>query len=548
MLLTVCGKKKEYPDGTVIEKIAEDHQDLYPDRIMLGVVNGQLKELFQPAEDGDVLEFETMAGKSGNMTYQRSLLFLLLKASCDILGRKAFSELSVEFSVNKGLFIRRKGHEADPALVKEIEDRMRELVREDLPFHKETVKTREARERFRVLGMDDKVELLSYRIASFTNVYRLAEYEDYYYAYMVPSTRYLATFRLFPYKGGMILQTPLRRSSGRIVPYRYEEKIFDTLLRAIDWSDKLKLRTVGNLNSWICRGETAELILLQEAYMEHEIGEIAEEIEKSGKRLVMIAGPSSSGKTTFSHRLALQLRAKGLRTHAIACDDYFKDRDTYPVEPDGSVNFESIECVDVDRLNSDLKSLLKGKETVLPTYDFVSGKSIPEARKLTIGKEDVLILEGIHCLNDRLTYCFTKKEKYKIYISALMQIGVDHHNRISTTDARLLRRIVRDQRTRGYSAKDTIAKWDSVRYGEEDNIFPYQESADVIFNSALIYELAVLKTYAEPLLFGIGPKDKEYAEAKRLLKFLSYFLAIPAESIPTNSLLREFIGGGCFDI
>lgn len=381
MLLTVCGKKKEYPDGTVIEKIAEDHQDLYPDRIMLGVVNGQLKELFQPAEDGDVLEFETMAGKSGNMTYQRSLLFLLLKASCDILGRKAFSELSVEFSVNKGLFIRRKGHEADPALVKEIEDRMRELVREDLPFHKETVKTREARERFRVLGMDDKVELLSYRIASFTNVYRLAEYEDYYYAYMVPSTRYLATFRLFPYKGGMILQTPLRRSSGRIVPYRYEEKIFDTLLRAIDWSDKLKLRTVGNLNSWICRGETAELILLQEAYMEHEIGEIAEEIEKSGKRLVMIAGPSSSGKTTFSHRLALQLRAKGLRTHAIACDDYFKDRDTYPVEPDGSVNFESIECVDVDRLNSDLKSLLKGKETVLPTYDFVSGKSIPEARK-----------------------------------------------------------------------------------------------------------------------------------------------------------------------
>ena len=548
MKLNVLGTVKEYPDGVTLEEIAAEHQKNYQDRIVLALVNGQLRELFNCPEENDVIDFETMAGKSGNMTYQRSLLFLLLKASSDVLGREAFSELSVEFSVNKGLYIKWEGRNPDEALVKKIEDRMRALVEEDIPFEKETLKTNDVKARFQALGMKDKVELLSFRIASFTNIYRLSDYEDYYYAYMVPSTRYLSIFRLFPYKEGMILQTPTRRNASKIIPYRYEEKIFDTLLRSVDWGEKLKLRTVGNLNSWISRGETAELILLQEAYMEHEIGEIAEEIEKSGKRLVMIAGPSSSGKTTFSHRLSLQLRAKGKRTHAIACDDYFKDRDSYPVQADGSVDFEAIECVDIERLNADLLKLLHEGKAMLPIYDFKTGKSISSGRELQIGPEDVVILEGIHCLNDQLTHAIPPADKYKVYISALMQIGVDLHNRISTTDSRLLRRIVRDARTRGYSAKDTIAKWDSVRYGEENNIFPYQESADVIFNSALIYELSVLKTYAEPLLFGISPEEKEYAEAKRLLKFLSYFLAIPAESIPTNSLLREFIGGGCFDI
>ena len=548
MRLTVLGKEEEYPDGTTLEKIAFDHQELYPYRIILAIVNGQLKELFQKPVDGDVLEFETLAGKSGNMTYQRSLLFLLLKASCDVIGENIYSRISVDFSINKGLYINFHGLVPDQALSDAIEKRMRELVAQDLPFDKRTVRTQEAIDHFHALGMEDKVELFQCRIASFTNIYRLGEYEDYYYAYMVPSTGYLTTFALFPLEDGLILQTPLRRSPDELIPYRYEKPIFDTLKRGVDWSEKLKLRTVGNLNSWIIRGETASLILLQEAYMEHEIGEIAEEIELKGRRLVLIAGPSSSGKTTFSHRLSLQLKAKGLNTHAIPCDDYFRDRDSYPLLPDGTQDFESIECVDIERLNHDLKDLLAGKKVAIPSYDFINGKHIDHARDLQIGKNDVIVLEGIHCLNDALTYSIPTEDKYRIFISALMQIGIDYHNRISTTDARLLRRIVRDSRTRGYHPQDTIAKWDSVRRGEEEYIFPYQMNADTIFNSSLIYELPVLKTYVEPLLFGIGPEEKEYPEAKRLLKFLSYFVAIPAENIPQNSLLREFIGGGCFDI
>ena len=548
MRLTVCGKEEEYPGGTTLEKIANDHQNLYPYRIILAIVNGQLKELFQEPADGDVLEFETLAGKSGNMTYQRSLLFLLLKASCDVIGENIYSRISVDFSINKGLYINFHGLEPDQALSDSIEKRMRELIALDLPFEKKTVRTPEAIEHFRALGMEDKVELFQCRIASFTNIYRLGEYEDYYYAYMVPSTGYLTTFALFPLEGGLILQTPLRRSPDTMIPYRFEQSIFNTLKRGVEWSEKLKLRTVGNLNSWIIRGETADLILLQEAYMEHEIGGIAEEIEKKGRRLILIAGPSSSGKTTFSHRLSLQLKAKGLNTHAIACDDYFRDRETYPVLPDGTKDFESIECVDVERLNRDLQSLLAGERTAIPSYDFVSGKHIDHARDLQIDENDVIVLEGIHCLNDALTFSIPTEDKYRIFISALMQIGIDRHNRISTTDARLIRRIVRDSRTRGFHPQDTIAQWDSVRRGEEEYIFPYQMNADTIFNSSLIYELPVLKTYVEPLLFGIGPEDKEYPEAKRLLKFLSYFVAIPAENIPQNSLLREFIGGGCFDI
>ncbi|MBR6977153.1 MAG: nucleoside kinase, partial [Lachnospiraceae bacterium] len=296
-------------------------------------------------------------------------------------------------------------------------------------------------------------------------------------------------------------------------------------------------------------GGAEELMLLQEAFLEKKIGDVAEEIAKSGKKIVMIAGPSSSGKTTFSIRLSIQLMAQGLRPHPIACDDFFRNRAEYPIDPEtGEADFEALDCVDREFLTETLERLLRGEKVDLPTYNFTVGEREFRGKTLKLGPEDVIILEGIHCLNDALTPGIEADRKYRIYISALTQLNIDEHNRIPTTDGRLLRRIVRDAKTRGYSAQDTISRWESVRRGEEKNIFPYQESCDVMVNSALIYELSVLKPYAEPLLYSVPKTSPEYVEAKRLLKFLDYFLAIPSEQVPKNSIMREFIGGSLFDV
>ena len=297
------------------------------------------------------------------------------------------------------------------------------------------------------------------------------------------------------------------------------------------------------------KGNPQELILVQEALQEKKIADIAAQIaSKPDKKFVLIAGPSSSGKTTFSHRLSVQLRVNGLIPHPLAVDNYFVNREDTPLDEEGKPNYECLEAVDIAKLNEDLTGLLEGKTVEIPSFNFKLGKREYKGNYMTLGENDILVLEGIHCLNDALTIGLPKEKKFKIYISALTQLNIDEHNRIPSTDGRLLRRIVRDARTRGTSAKDTIAMWKSVRRGEESNIFPYQEEADVMFNSALLYELAVLKQYAEPVLFGIEKNCEEYVEAKRLLKFLDYFVAIGSEAIPKNSLLREFIGGGCFDL
>ena len=307
--------------------------------------------------------------------------------------------------------------------------------------------------------------------------------------------------------------------------------------------------TVVNLNSQITHQTSNQLILIAEALQESKIAKIAEQIAQAGnKKFIMIAGPSSSGKTTFSHRLSIQLAAHGLRPHPIAVDNYFVNRDQTPLDEEGNYNFECLEAIDTKQFNKDMMALLNGKTVELPSYNFKTGVREYKGNTLQLGPEDILVIEGIHCLNDKLSENMPRENKFKIYVSALTQLNIDEHNRIPTTDGRLIRRIVRDARTRGTSAKHTIAMWNSVRRGEEANIFPYQESADVMFNSALIYELAVLKIYAEPLLFGITPEEPEYNEAKRLLKFLDYFVGMPGEAVPGTSLLREFIGGGCFDV
>ena len=334
-----------------------------------------------------------------------------------------------------------------------------------------------------------------------------------------------------------------------IPPFAPEEKIFRVQKESKEWGEKMDISCVGELNDRITREGIRSILLVQEALQEARISSIAEQIKAAGnKKFVMIAGPSSSGKTTFSHRLSIQLMAHGMKPHPIAVDNYFVNRDKTPLDEFGEKNYECLEAIDVEKFNKDMLALLRGEKVELPVFNFKTGLREYRGDFLQLGKDDVLVIEGIHGLNDKLSYALPIENKFKIYISALTQLSIDEHNRIPTTDGRLIRRIVRDARTRGISAKETIARWPSVRRGEEENIFPFQEQADVMFNSALVYELACLKLYAEPLLFSIGKKEPEYVEAKRLLKFFDYFVAVPSEEVPHNSILREFVGGSCFDV
>ena len=402
--------------------------------------------------------------------------------------------------------------------------------------------------RFKEQGMYDKVRLFQYRRVSSCNVYSIDHYEDYHYGYMVPSTGYIKCFDLILYSAGFVLQLPAMENPEELTPFEPKKKLFRVLKESDDWGKMLNVDTVGALNDVIAEDGFGDLMLVQEALQEKKIAEIAERIERELKQFILIAGPSSSGKTTFSHRLSIQLRAHGLNPHAIAMDDYFVDRELTPKNLDGSYNFECLEAIDLDQFNNDMKCLLEGKTVEIPRFNFHTGKREYKGDYLTLGNGDVLVIEGIHALNPKSSELLPDDNKFKIYISALTSLNIDLHNRISTTDGRLIRRLVRDARTRGNSARDTISMWASVRRGEEKNIFPYQEEADVMFNSALLFELSVIKQYAEPLLFSIPHEAPEYQEAKRLLKFLDYFMGVSGEDVPKNSILREFIGGSCFRV
>ncbi|MBO7335746.1 MAG: nucleoside kinase, partial [Lachnospiraceae bacterium] len=415
--------------------------------------------------------------------------------------------------------------------------------------NKRSVNTSDAKKMFHDRKMFDKENLLNYRRVSRTNIYSIENYEDYFYGYMPTSTGILRYYDLFAYDDGFILMVP-SSSEPNVVPEFEEKKRFFACLKETDeWGAIMGIKTVASMNDCIRDGNIGDTILVQEAFMEKKIGDIAQQIkEREGVKFVMIAGPSSSGKTTFSHRLSIQLRTLGLKPHPIGVDDYFKNREDTPKAPDGSYNFECLEAIDVAQFNEDMSRLLKGERVELPTFNFKLGVREYRGNYKQLGPDDLLVIEGIHGLNDALSYELPVESKFKIYISALTQLNVDEHNRIPTTDARLIRRIVRDARTRGASAQKTISMWPSVRAGEEENIFPFQEGADVFFNSALIYELAELKPFAEPLLFSVPEGSPEYPEAKRLLKFLDYFLPAPTDDVPKNSILREFIGGSYFNV
>ncbi len=546
--LQIRGEKKDYPLGTTYIELAEEYQQYYEEDIVLVLLNNRLRELSKTVKTDGVVEFVTTGNRIGKKAYRRSVLLLMQKAVHNLYGEQGVT-VRIMHSIGQGNYCELRGDmDVTQEVVLKLKMEMMRLCDANLPIEKRNMNTDEAVALFGRLGMRDKERLFGYRRSSRVNIYELDHYKDYFYGYMVPSTGYLKYFDLLPYKEGFMLLYP-GTNSKVIDAFVPSEQLYQTLSEASAWGKTMGIGTVGALNDAIAGGTVQDIILVQEALMERKIGQLAERIaSEKDKKFIMIAGPSSSGKTTFSHRLSIQLKALGLKPHPVPLDDFYLDRKYTPRDADGNYDFECLEALDVERFNHDMGELLAGREVELPIFNFKTGRREEKGRMMKLGSEDVLVIEGIHGLNDKLSHSLPKSSKFKIYISALTQLDIDEHNYLPTTDGRLLRRIVRDARTRATSARETIAMWDSVRRGEEKYIFPFQEEADVMFNSALIYELAVLKQYAEPLLFAIEKDCQEYLEAKRLLKFLDYFLPVPSEGISPNSILREFIGGSCFHV
>lgn len=546
----ILGETREYPQGICYADIVKEYEGTTDAPVILVVANGKLRELHKRLKKDCTLHFVTTKDEIGYKTYNRSACLVLLKAIHDVAGKENIDKVVIHYSMGSGLYFTMKGSPIlDQEFLFRVKKRMQEIVDAEIPIQKRSISTDEAIELFHRHHMYDKEKLFQYRTVSKVNIYSIENFDDYYYGFMANHTGYIKHFGLQLYDEGFVLLLPAFGEPDVIPPFRPQEKIFQVQKKSQEWGDKLDVSTVGELNDRITRSGIRNILLIQEALQEAEISRIAEKIVKEGnKKFIMIAGPSSSGKTTFSHRLCIQLAAQGMKPHAIAVDNYFVDREHTPLDEYGEKNFECLEAIDTELFNRDMLALLNGECVELPVFNFKTGKREYRGDRLKLEKEDVLVIEGIHGLNDKMSYALPRESKFKIYISALTMLNIDEHNRIPATDGRLVRRIVRDARTRGTSAKDTIARWPSVRRGENMNIFPFQEEADVMFNSSLIYELACLKVYAEPLLFGIKKEDEEYLEAKRLLKFFDYFVAVPSEEVPNNSILREFIGGSCFNV
>lgn len=549
--VTIDGKEHEYAIGTTYREIVDEYQEEVAEApVILVMADGKLRELQKKLKGDCTLEFVTTKDHIGFETYKRTVCLVLLRAIYDVAGKENIEKVMIHYSVGNGYYFTMAGKAVlNQHFLDNVKTRMQELADMCTPIGKRSVNTDDAVSLFHHHRMYDKEKLFRFRRVSKVNIYNIGYYEDSFYGYMADHAGYVKYFDLKLYDEGFVLELPTRKNPSVISPFRPEGKIFQVQKESQEWAEKMDISYVGDLNDHITKEGISNILLVQEALQEAKISDIAQRIVLEGnKKFIMIAGPSSSGKTSFSHRLSIQLLAHGMKPHPIGVDNYFKNREETPLDEYGEKNYECLEAIDVEQFNKDMLALLRGERIELPVFNFKTGHREYKGDFLQLGPEDVLVIEGIHGLNDKLSYALPAESKFKIYISALTQLNIDEHNRIPTTDGRLLRRIVRDARTRGTSAKDTIARWPSVRRGEEANIFPYQEQADVMFNSALVYELACLKVYAEPLLFGIDKSEPEYLEAKRLLKFLDYFISVPSEDIPHNSLLREFVGGSCFDV
>ena len=548
--LTINGETREFPMGITYKEVVKEYEKTSPAPVILVIAGGKICELHKKAERDGEVRLVTTKDSIGNKTYKRTACLVLLKAIYDLAGKEKVDKVVLHYSVGSGFYFTMEGEQKlDQAFLDQVKKRMTELVKQKIPVKKRSVGTDEAIALFHHHRMYDKEKLFRYRRVSRVNIYSIENFEDYFYGAMAYDTGYVPYFDLKLYDEGFVLILPEAKTPDVLPEFQPQEKIFQVQKDSEEWGRKLEISTVGELNDQIVSQGIQKILLMQEAIQESGIARIAEQIVEAGnKKFVMIAGPSSSGKTTFSHRLSIQLAAHGMKPHPIAVDNYFVNREHTPLDEFGEKDYECLEAIDVEQFNKDMLALLNGERIELPVFNFKTGQREYKGDFLQLGKEDILVIEGIHGLNDKLSYALPKESKFKIYISALTQLNIDEHNRIPTTDARLLRRIVRDAAKRGTNAAKTISMWQSVRRGEDENIFPYQENCDVMFNSVLIYELAILKQYAEPLLFSVREDQPEYETAKYLIKFLGYFLGSSSENVPQNSILREFIGGSCFNV
>ena len=547
----IGGVMKQYAKGTTFEAIAKEYQAKYNGTIALVNLNGKMKELSKKLEKDGALRFITTAESSGHNAYTRTALMMMVKAVNNILhssGKEV--HLRIEFAMGNAFFCTvHGGIRVTPDFAGKVEQEMRSMSEKSIPIIKKTYPSDDARELFRRQGMNDKEKLFHFRRGSTINVYNLEGFYDYFYGYMLPTTGYVTKFAVQEYHGGLILNLPPQDNPTELEPFVEQKSLFEQLMLSTEWGALMGISTVGDLNKSICSGGLNDMILVQEALQERRIGDIAEMIyNRKNVKFILVAGPSSSGKTTFSHRLSVQLRSFGIRPHIISMDDYFLNRENTPIDIDGNYNFDVLEALDLDLFNADMSDLLEGETIEMPTSDFKAGKKVYKGRFLKLESKDVLIIEGIHGLNPKATAELPDENKFKIYISAMTSLNIDEHNWIPSRDVRLLRRLVRDARTRGNTAQITLNGWRKVVDAEDEFILPYQDSADAVFNSLLIYELAVIKQFAEPLLFNVSQNEPEFYEAKRLLKFLEYFVGVDTASVPNNSLCREFVGGGCFGL
>lgn len=544
--LNIDGIDKEFligdnSSGIELKEIANDVLDNYEGHITIASINNKLHELTTVIDDNCNIKFLDTKNVDGYRVYSRSLTLVFIMA-CEELFEDA--RVTIEHSVSNGLYCEVKTDKALTELDRDkIKEKMQHIIYKDYDIEKIIVTKKEAIEFFEKHNMHTKAELLKYKEYDDIKIYKCNNHVDHFYGHMLPSTGYLKTFDVIKYEGGFILLGPSEENKFELREFIPQPKLSNIYLEMEKWSSLMGVDTVLSLNKIIENNGYGELIRTVEALQEKKLGQIADIIKQENKRIILIAAPSSSGKTSFAHRLSIHLRVNNLKPVSISLDDYFVDREETPLDEFGNYDFESIYAINLERFNSDLKALLEGKEVTIPRFNFVEGKS-EEGKTLKIEKNQPIILEGIHGLNPMLTSAIPDKEKFKIYLSVLTQINLDDHNRIPTTDLRLIRRIVRDNQFRGHDAKRTILTWESVRRGEKKNIFPYQEEADMIFNSSCVYELAILKAYVKPLLEDIERDSEAYTEANRLLKFLQYFVTLnDISDLPPTSILKEFIGG-----
>ncbi len=546
IFITLNNEKYEIEKKTTLLELARRFKDSYQSAIVAARVNNDIRELsYGLAEDAKV-GFIDLTDEDGMRIYRRSLYFIFIKAVNELYpGRNAV----ISHPMSNGVYCEIRGDEELTEIdVEAVQKKMNEIVSCALPFEKKIVSTESARELYKKTGRLDKYEVLEHRQKPYVTVYNCGGYEDYYYGYMVPDTSYIKCFSLKFHQPGVVIQFPSKGKPEELPEFEEQKKLFKVFIEYKKWVRILGVENVGALNDIVKAGEIGDLIRVSEALHEKKIAEIADKItnHEEEKRIVLISGPSSSGKTTFANRLGIQLRVNGYAPKTISLDNYFVNRDRTPKDEDGEYDYEALEAIDVDLFNKHLAALLGGHEVEIPVYNFETGSRESFGQKMIMNKNTILVIEGIHGLNDRLTASISPEDKYKIYVSALTSMNIDDHNRIPSTDTRIIRRIVRDNQFRGCSAINTINRWPSVRRGEEKNIFPYQENADIMFNSSLVYELCLLKTYAEPLLMQLGPENERYSEVKRLIEFLSYFLPIDGKEVPNNSIVKEFVGGSCF--